>query len=896
MTKSLVSAKGRQISNIAKTSDDGVSPIPPKEGEHEALMWLRELLHHPQLKRASAVTSDVLAVAKLMAEVKGPWAVPAAVGGVVSTLQKHIGPSASPRAAFIKELLDAGAGVSGGHTNTADDWTKDTLVGLLHNSGMFMSLPLKVYDLVQMFPVHSLNGNYDSVYVLDLPHGRVVGCLDSDNHDTPYTRWWSTLIEGATVDNLRQDMVDILFSTRSAEVIKVHSNDNPSSFGLKAINTEAVDYVVDQHDPVDFANEVEIYRQAGISDGVVLEGPPGSGKCLGRGTPVMKFDGSIVPVESIRNGDILMGPDSKPRLVQGVTQGTGPLFEVSPIRGTPFVCNDVHVLTLKSCDTGRVVDVPLNEFLQKSSNFQMRHKLFKVGVDFSPRDKSPVDPYFLGVWFGDGTKAVGPHGLLGVHITKPDKEVADVCAEVAADWGMTVTTTDTEDKCVSYRLVAGGRGHSGGNPLTDVMRQVIGPNLDIPSFVKFGNRETRLSFLAGFLDTDGYLSKGCFEIVQRRSDWADDIMFIARSLGLFVSRSVKTVNGDDYVRLIISGHTAFIPTRIARKKAQPRKQVKDVLNMGFSVTPIGEGEYFGFTLDGDGRFLLGDFTVTHNTSFVFSYAELTRRSVLMFGASAVNSLSAGDLESLVVAFRPDVLLLDDFEYIHDDSSASFFTSLPDIRKKFPRMLLAMTCNNVEEIEDAITRPGRGGRILPTFAAPGPEARERVLRFYLDKYLTTDQRMWFKDVVEVVADDGTVTKETRLREVFNSHELAEAMCEYFTQDWIRSIAERCVIHWRVLLSGKGRTRSESVHPMNLVLDDIRRTNAILIKKVKNKEKKTAGASAEPTEAPSVIGEEDATEQPKASRALARRAVGLVRARSVGAGYAGDGDKCVPDDGG
>ena len=49
------------------------------------------------------------------------------------------------------------------------------------------------------------------------------------------------------------------------------------------------------------------------------------------------------------------------------------------------------------------------------------------------------------------------------------------------------------------------------------------------------------------------------------------------------------------------------------KKAQPRRQKKCATRTGFDVTPIGVGEYAGFELDGDGRFLLGDFTVTHNT-------------------------------------------------------------------------------------------------------------------------------------------------------------------------------------------------------------------------------------------------------------------------------------------
>ena len=38
----------------------------------------------------------------------------------------------------------------------------------------------------------------------------------------------------------------------------------------------------------------------------------------------------------------------------------------------------------------------------------------------------------------------------------------------------------------------------------------------------------------------------------------------------------------------------------------------------FAVLEL-DGEYFGFTLDGDGRFLLGDFTVTHNTSLACQF-------------------------------------------------------------------------------------------------------------------------------------------------------------------------------------------------------------------------------------------------------------------------------------
>jgi hypothetical protein len=69
-----------------------------------------------------------------------------------------------------------------------------------------------------------------------------------------------------------------------------------------------------------------------------------------------------------------------------------------------------------------------------------------------------------------------------------------------------------------------------------------------------------------------------------------------------------------YHRISISGAgLEDIPVVLDRKKAMPRKQIKNVLHYGFDVVSKGEGDYYGFTIDGNHRFLLGEFTVTHNT-------------------------------------------------------------------------------------------------------------------------------------------------------------------------------------------------------------------------------------------------------------------------------------------
>lgn len=338
---------------------------------------------------------------------------------------------------------------------------------------------------------------------------------------------------------------------------------------------------------------------------VLLTLATGGGKCLGIGTPVLMFDGTIRSVESIAPGDLLMGPDSQPRTVLSTTRGTGELYRIDPVKGEPWVCNDVHVLTLVKSTTGEITDISLPDYIASNKNFKHLHKQFapERGVDFIVDSSLPIDPYFLGVWYGDGTKR-----LAGVAISKPDPEMLDLANETAAAWGLLVRTDGFP--CPTHHL-SGARG--AGNPLLTALREVYGNGATLPHAYLTASRRDRESFLAGLLDSDGYLHRSGYEIVQKVKGFSEGICFLARSLGARALMSEKIVNGDSYWRVSLSGDFSALPMRIPRKRAGERKQIKCATRTGFDITPIGVGEYAGFELDGDGRFLLGDFTVTHNT-------------------------------------------------------------------------------------------------------------------------------------------------------------------------------------------------------------------------------------------------------------------------------------------
>lgn len=74
-------------------------------------------------------------------------------------------------------------------------------------------------------------------------------------------------------------------------------------------------------------------------------------------------------------------------------------------------------------------------------------------------------------------------------------------------------------------------------------------------------------------------------------------------------------------RITISGDVNEIPCKIQRKKASPRLQIKDVLVNSLTVVEKPVDDYYGFTIDSNNLFVLGDFTVTHNSATSIIVAE-----------------------------------------------------------------------------------------------------------------------------------------------------------------------------------------------------------------------------------------------------------------------------------
>lgn len=375
---------------------------------------------------------------------------------------------------------------------------------------------------------------------------------------------------------------------------------------------------------------------------IVIEATAG---CLGKDTPILMHDGSIKFVQDIKIGDQVMGADSTPRNVLSVSNGIDKLYEIKPVKGDSWICNSEHLLTVYDQNIARnnkikkkenqlnpLVDYSINKILtrpvEKTTGAKMKLQLQRVGADF-PEQNLPLDPYFVGLWIAEGGKR--KDSVSNFSINENDTVLMDYLENFKFK-GEKVSICKIKEKgCFRINVKL---KKSRINPIRAILKDFVKEkgHLDIPKEYMINSRENRLKLIAGILDGDGYLNNNFFVIITKYKEISDLIVYVCRSLGLAAYSKkrigrIKSLNFEGvYHSINISGDLDIIPTKVERRKAKERKQIKSVLRTGFWIKEIGVGEWYGFKVDKDERFLLGDFTITHNSGKTATLKELCNRT------------------------------------------------------------------------------------------------------------------------------------------------------------------------------------------------------------------------------------------------------------------------------
>ena len=374
--------------------------------------------------------------------------------------------------------------------------------------------------------------------------------------------------------------------------------------------------------------------------GGCLEIATGLGKCVQINTPIMMYDGTIKMVQDVKVGDILMGDDSTPRNVLTLARGREQMYEVIPHKGDSYTVNESHILSLKwTTSKGKnikkyaVRDISVLDYLKLGKTHREWLKGYKVPIVF-PKKEVKIDPYLLGYWLGDGASK-------GTLISTQESYVLKyLTADCFKNKHPSLYLQYTGDQ-YDYRINSFGKGGGASKPneLMDYLRYYnLIQNKHIPHDYKCNDRTTQLELLAGILDSDGSAMYSGYDLIQKNEKLFDDIIFLVRSLGFAAYKSPckkscmykgEKREGTYYRTFIHGNGLDEIPVKCPRKKVAPRRQTKDALNTGITIKKLEVDDYYGFEIDGNRRFVLGDFTVTHNTVIGIKIASRLRKKTLI---------------------------------------------------------------------------------------------------------------------------------------------------------------------------------------------------------------------------------------------------------------------------
>ena len=320
---------------------------------------------------------------------------------------------------------------------------------------------------------------------------------------------------------------------------------------------------------------------------------------------------------------------------------------------------------------GDIVDICVRDYVKLDVYIRDKLRGFKVAVDFKDVSET-YNPYKLGLWLGSTN-------FNKIIVKDAGNKMLDEMRKIFLNNDIFIS-----DKIIDISI-------KNDNEIYEVLAELNIINRKfIPKKYKVNSREVRYQLLAGIIDSNGYYNENtnCFKFVSKNKFLVNDIEFVCRSLGLGVRK--RRNNMKIYTLYIYGEGIENIPTRNKDKVAY--KTTKNVLENKITVEEVGEDNYYGFTIDGNNRFLLGDFTVTHNTMIAKILANIMDYPFEQISLGGINSSEflkghdytyvgsqPGEIVKCLkqMKYKNGILFFDEFEKIKDQELISSLLHITD---------------------------------------------------------------------------------------------------------------------------------------------------------------------------------------------------------------------------
>lgn len=325
---------------------------------------------------------------------------------------------------------------------------------------------------------------------------------------------------------------------------------------------------------------------------------------------------------SLQAGDWVFGADGKPtQIVATYDQGVRPMYRITFDDGSSTVADQDHIWAVRGRQerrTGKIGyrNMTTAEILEKGvtrANGTARTKQWEMPVQGAAEFRKavvPFDPYWVGVWTGDGTKAETEYH-------KPSLAIAEKLKSRGVDLYPKASAPGTwRARLPGWRQYAPSQYGS--------------PDRRVPEAYRYNTVEVRRQVLSGLLDTDGeVIHTGAVEYSTTSRALALDVIWLARSLGYKANlrptvkkgryRNPNTgafVECRDCYRVGINMPDNLFTHEEKRARFKPSERRYQVRWIA-SIEPEGEADAMCIQVAAaDHLYLCNDFIVTHNTTGV----------------------------------------------------------------------------------------------------------------------------------------------------------------------------------------------------------------------------------------------------------------------------------------
>ncbi len=372
------------------------------------------------------------------------------------------------------------------------------------------------------------------------------------------------------------------------------------------------------------------------------------GRALALDTPIPTPDGWRI-MGDLQVGDPIFDETGRVRYVTAIaTWEDRPTYTITFADGTTITADAEHQWATSKVydrDDLRIRSTREIAATVQNSNGVTNHSTPWASAVQYPSQEFLIDPWFLGLWLGDGTSI---NGDITCHADDLDETVTMI--EQA---GYATKVVHNGQASGLGRLI---RTYGARLPLRALDLKV---NKHIPAAYLRGSIDQRLALLAGLMDSDGTVDKdGRCEFVNTNMDLVNGVAELVRSLGVGARSSLrKRANGTSHKldSWCVKFTPTFTPFRLSRKIARCKPIRGREQHYFVSVVPAGNRTTKCIEVDSPSHMYLAgtSFIPTHNSCLRSAYRPwYFKRTIEEIEAIGIER----DLAGLPVMYVPAKLM------------------------------------------------------------------------------------------------------------------------------------------------------------------------------------------------------------------------------------------------